>query len=95
MDSGFFRLRLVGTAENGQKVFAAVEDAGDPGNRVTVKILCESALALALQREELPGGKDRGGILTPATGLGGVLVERLKKAGMKLNIEKGTILPYA
>ena len=88
MDSGFFRLRLVGTAESGQKVCATVEDVGDPGNRVTVKILCESALCLALQREALPGGRNRGGILTPATGLGSVLGERLKHAGMKLNIEE-------
>jgi len=29
-----------------------------------------------------PGGSARGGVLTPATGLGNVLVERLRQAGM-------------
>ena len=87
MDEGFFRCRLVGVAEDGRKVFATVSGTGDPGNRVTVRILCESALALALQREELPGGPGRGGILTPATGLGHVLAERLRRRGMRLEVD--------
>ena len=37
--------------------------------------------------ERLPGGVARGGILTPATGLGDVLVERLRQAGMELKVE--------
>jgi len=49
-----------------------------------VKFLCESAFSLALNADQLPGGQQRGGILTPATGLGDVLVERLRKAGMRL-----------
>lgn len=87
MDSGFFRLLLIGTTEDGRKVRATVKDSGDPGNRVTVKILCEAALCLALQRQELPGGEKRGGILTPATGLGSVLAKRLEKTGMQLTVE--------
>jgi short subunit dehydrogenase-like uncharacterized protein len=51
---------------------------------VTVKCLCESALALAVDGPKLPGGPTRGGILTPATGLGQVLVERLRARGMTL-----------
>ncbi len=84
MDNGFFRCDLVGIAADGRKVFGVVSDKGDPGNRATVKFLCESALCLALNAEQLPGGQQRGGILTPATGLGDVLVERLRKAGMRL-----------
>ncbi|MBE9008883.1 peptidase dimerization domain-containing protein [Pseudanabaenaceae cyanobacterium LEGE 13415] len=47
-----------------------IRDQSDPGNRSTVKLVCESALSLALQSDELPGGQERGGILTSATGLG-------------------------
>jgi short subunit dehydrogenase-like uncharacterized protein len=84
MDNGFFRCDLVGIAADGRKVYGIVSDKGDPGNRATVKFLCESALSLALNAEELPGGPQRGGILTPATGLGDVLVKRLRNAGMRL-----------
>jgi len=84
MDNGFFRCDLVGIAADGRRVFGVVSDKGDPGNRATVKFLCESALSLALNADQLPGGQQRGGILTPATGLGDVLVERLRKAGMRL-----------
>ena len=84
MDNGFFRCDLVGIAADGRKVFGIVSDKGDPGNRATVKLLCESALCLALNAGQLPGSPQRGGVLTPATGLGEVLVERLRKAGMRL-----------
>jgi short subunit dehydrogenase-like uncharacterized protein len=84
MDNGFFRCHLVGIAVDGRKVYGTVSDKGDPGNRATVKFLCESALSLALNADQLPGGQQRGGVLTPATGLGDVLVSRLRKAGMRL-----------
>jgi short subunit dehydrogenase-like uncharacterized protein len=42
---------------------------------------------LAVDFDRLPGGAARGGILTPATGLGDVLVERLRKAGMQIEVE--------
>jgi short subunit dehydrogenase-like uncharacterized protein len=53
----------------------------------TVKFVCESALCLAVDFDRLPGGAARGGILTPATGLGDVLVKRLRRAGMQLEVE--------
>src|ERR1044071_1212828 len=84
MDNGFFRCDLVGIASDGRKVYGVVSDKGDPGNRATVKFLCEAALSLALNADQLPGGQKRGGVLTPATGLGDVLVERLRQAGMRL-----------
>jgi len=58
-----------------------IRDHEDPGNRATVKFVCESALSLALQTDELPGSQARGGILTPAR-LGDVLAERLCRTGM-------------
>jgi short subunit dehydrogenase-like uncharacterized protein len=86
MNEGWFACELIGTATNGRKVRGLIRDQGDPGNRATVKFLCESALALALQTDELPGDQTRGGILTPATGIGEVLAERLRQAGMTVEV---------
>jgi short subunit dehydrogenase-like uncharacterized protein len=89
MDEGWFRCELLGWGSEGQRVRGLIADQGDPGNRATVKFVCESALGLAVDFDRLPGGATRGGILTPATGLGEVLVERLMQAGMRLEIEMG------
>jgi short subunit dehydrogenase-like uncharacterized protein len=85
MDDGFYECRLVGTADDGAKAWALIAGKGDPGNRATVKFVCESALALATQRDRLPGGAGRAGFLTPATAFGNVLVERLRAAGVTLD----------
>lgn len=86
MNEGWFRCELLGIAMDGRKVHGLIRDQGDPGNRATVKFLCESALGLALNQEALPGGPQRGGILTPATGLGEVLADRLRHAGMTIAV---------
>lgn len=86
MDGGAFHSRIVGRAADGTLVRGHIADQGDPGNRATTKMLCESALALALQTDALPGGKAGGGVLTPASGLGDVLVQRLRTAGMALQM---------
>lgn len=84
MDGGSFRCELLGRTRSGHQLRGSIADQGDPGNRATTKFVCESALALALQPEALPGGPGHGGVLTPATGLGEVLAQRLHAAGMKL-----------
>jgi len=81
MDGGWFRCEFVGHADDGRTARALIADQGDPGNRVTVKCLCESAFALAL--DELPA---RAGFLTPSTGLGDALVKRLRHRGMELSV---------
>ncbi len=86
MDSGSFRCELLGKSASGKEVRAVVSDKGDPGNRATTKMVCESALALALNLDELPGGAGRGGVITPAFALGDALVQRLRTAGMKIDI---------
>ncbi|MES2582623.1 MAG: saccharopine dehydrogenase NADP-binding domain-containing protein [Pseudomonadota bacterium] len=87
MDGGSFRALWVGHSASGKTVRGMIADKGDPGNRATTKMLCESALALALQLDELPGGRKYGGVLTPASGLGDVLVQRLRAAGMTLQVD--------
>mgnify|MGYP000167304651 FL=1 len=87
MNNGSFRCELIGKSANGQVVRARFADKGDPGNRATTKMVCESALCLALQLDALPGGRGYGGLLTPASGLGQVLVDRLRAAGMTIEVD--------
>jgi short subunit dehydrogenase-like uncharacterized protein len=87
MDGGSYRCEWIGTSASGHVVRGRMADQGDPGNRATTKMLCEAALALALQLDELPGGRTHGGLLTPASGLGDVLVQRLRLAGMTLQVD--------
>jgi short subunit dehydrogenase-like uncharacterized protein len=86
MNEGWFRCQLLGFGSEGQKVQGLIYERTDPGNRATVKFLCESALSLAVNEDKLPGGTQRGGILTPATGLGDILAQRLRRAGMHLEV---------
>jgi short subunit dehydrogenase-like uncharacterized protein len=80
MDHGWFRCKLFGRTRDGRTATGIIRGQGDPGNRVTVKCLCESALALAL--DTLPG---RAGVLTPSTGIGQPLVARLRSRGIEIN----------
>jgi len=53
---------------------------GDPGYGDTAKMLAESALCLALDRDQTP---DRSGVLTTAVALGDPLLARLEGAGLR------------
>jgi len=86
MAHGWFRTELLGFAAGGRRVVGWIRDQGDPANRITAKCVGEAALALALNAEALPGAPGRGGVLTPATGLGEVLARRLRAAGMEIEI---------
>lgn len=83
-DGGFYRALFLGIGCDGSRCWAEVSDTGDPSNQATVKIATECALTLATNEEALPGGIGRGGVLTPATGLGLPLVRRLRRAGVCL-----------
>ena len=45
MNEGWFRCELLGLSSEGRRVKGLICDRGDPGNRATVKFLCESALS--------------------------------------------------
>ena len=81
MDNGLFRCRLWGRTTAGETGEVSLSGKGDPANRITVLCLCESALAIASDSEELPR---RGGVLTPSTGIGDALVTSLRHGGMML-----------
>ena len=80
------QLKLSAMPRNGAKVRVRVADQGDPGNRATTKMVCTAALTLLQDPDGLPGGVQGGGVLTPASGLGQVFVERLRAAGMTLEV---------
>jgi short subunit dehydrogenase-like uncharacterized protein len=84
---GRTRMWLHGTADDGARVRGEMTVPGDAGNRATITLLIECALALALDAPRLP---ERGGLLTPATAFGPVLVERLRAAGVNMEVRRAS-----
>ena len=82
MNEGFFKGKFLIDSEFGDKAIFEIFGKGDPGYKVTSLLVCESALSLLEDKSILPGGKDYGGILTPSSGLGDVLITRLINAGI-------------
>ena len=84
-DKGWFRATFVAYSEDNERKICSMYGSGDPGYKSTAKLVCESALSLA-RSEDLPGGNEYGGVLTSATGLGHVLIGRLKKAEVEFKV---------
>ena len=76
-DQSFFRVTFFGKAA-GQRVQCRVS-GGDPGYSETAKMMAETGLCLAFDRERT---RACAGVLTPAFALGDVLTERLQRAGI-------------
>lgn len=83
---GYFTIDLFTTTTTGARYSAWVAAQGDPGYDATAVMMGEAALALALARDDLP--PTPGGVLTPATGLGDVLVDRLRGAGFDIGARR-------
>lgn len=75
---GFFKLEIHSRTASGRRYRTKVAAQGDPGYAATAVMLGEAALCLAIDEDRLP---DRAGVLTPATGIGAPLAERLRAAG--------------
>jgi short subunit dehydrogenase-like uncharacterized protein len=84
-EKGFFTMEVHTRTPSGARHVCHVAAKGDPGYKATALMLGESALCLALDEERLP---ERAGVLTPATAMGAVLVDRLRAAGMTLDVER-------
>ena len=82
---GRFRMEVHARTTTGARYVAVVAARGDPGYAATSVMLGESALALALDLDRLPAAA---GVLTPATAMGQVLVERLRAAGFTIAVER-------
>ena len=78
-ERGHFRIETTGTTTDGRRYRTTFAMQGDPGYAATAVMLGESGLCLAL--DELPG---EGGVLTPATAMGTLLVDRLRAAGAEI-----------
>ena len=80
---GFFKIDVHGRTASGRRYVCHVAAQGDPGYAATAVMFGESALCLALDRDRL---QPRAGVLTPATAMGTVLAERLRAAGLTLEV---------
>lgn len=81
-----FEVFFFGRAASGARAHVVVA-GGDPGYTETSKMLAESALCLVHGGAGLPGDV---GVLTPVVALGDLLVERLRRAGLQLDLIDAT-----
>eukprot|EP01061_Rhynchopus_euleeides_P000379 TRINITY_DN1024_c0_g1_i2.p1 TRINITY_DN1024_c0_g1~~TRINITY_DN1024_c0_g1_i2.p1 ORF type:complete len:506 (+),score=167.27 TRINITY_DN1024_c0_g1_i2:36-1520(+) len=87
MNTGFLHITSTAEFEEGSKVKTARSTfffKTDPGYRDTARMVVEAGLTLALTpKDKLNGGP---GVLTPSTGIGMPLVERLCKTGSTYHV---------
>ena len=86
-ERGWFKTFLIADAEDGEQKVFCFSGKGDPGYKSTAKLVCEAAIAL-LDVEKLPEGKKFGGVLTSAVALGMPYLQRLKEAGISMQVLK-------
>jgi len=77
--NGYFRIEIHTRTSTGKRYVGHVAAKGDPGYAATAVMFGEAALCLALDTDTLP---PRAGVLTPATGIGIPLVQRLRDQGL-------------
>lgn len=87
-ESGSFEVRLVGRGERpdtGREftVEGVVRSDRDPGYGSTARMLSEAAVCLARGEPDTPLD---GGVLTPASGIGTPLIDRLRDVGIEFNV---------
>lgn len=92
IDGGSFEVRLVGRGESdGGKPFRVsgkISSNRDPGYGSTAWMLGESAICLALGETSTP---TEAGSLTPASGIGMPLVDRLEQTGLAFEVTHQTL----
>lgn len=84
IENGFFKLEVLAEDNSSNKARFIMKFNGDAGNKATVCFLCESALALLLDKNKLP---ERYGFLTPTIALDHVLLERLINESVYIHCE--------
>lgn len=85
MTNGRFAMEIVARTSTGAVFRTRVGAEKDPGYTGTAVMIGQAALALALDRDRLPALT---GVLTPATGIGEVLIERLVAQGFTFETER-------
>jgi short subunit dehydrogenase-like uncharacterized protein len=82
-EAGFYDVLFAGSNSNGDTLMASVKGDKDPGYGSTCKMISESAICL-LKNPDATGG----GIWTPASAMGSLLIERLQdNAGLTFQLE--------
>lgn len=74
--------RVLFVAQSGHHEVTCEVSGGDPGYDETAKMLAESALCLALDKDLPP----HTGVVTPAAGMGHALIRRLEAAGLRFAV---------
>lgn len=85
MRTGRFRMEVTAEATDGARYRAVVGAPYDPGYGGTAVMFGQAALALCEDGERLP---DAAGVLTPATGIGLTLADRLREHGFTLDVRR-------
>jgi short subunit dehydrogenase-like uncharacterized protein len=82
-ENGYYDVLFAGSNDKGESLRVSVKGDKDPGYGSTSKMIAESAVCLVKN----PGAAS-GGIWTPASALGSLLIERLEKnAGLTFQVE--------
>lgn len=81
---GHFDFATFSTAVGGARYRAEFVMNGDPGYAATAVLLGESALAMAFDRDRLGPP----GVVTPAVAMGEVLPDRLRAAGVRIEVTR-------
>ncbi|MFI9510704.1 saccharopine dehydrogenase family protein [Nocardia sp. NPDC052566] len=84
-NSGWFTMKTYAHTTSGAKYVATFSGKGDPGYQATAVLLGESGLCLAFDTGKQP---ELAGILTPAAAMGDALTERLRAAGMTIEVDR-------
>lgn len=76
-ERGHWKVRFIAEDGADKLIYVVADPAGDPGYKSTAKMLGESALCLAYDPLDSPGG-----VQTPAVAMDGALLARLRNAGL-------------
>ncbi len=80
IEHGYFVVRLIGDHPSGKRVKVTLRGERDPGYGGTARMLGQSAICLARDPLDTPGG-----VITPVTAMGQKLLERLQTQGFKFD----------
>jgi short subunit dehydrogenase-like uncharacterized protein len=89
---GFLGLEIHTRTSTGAHYVASVTGKGDPGYAGTAVMLGESALSLAFDGDQLP---ELAGVLTPASGIGRPLIDRLRRQRFTFDVTSVTPMAHA
>lgn len=81
--NGFLKMINITTSDTTPPIYVqtTIDGKGDPGYSLTAVMISECALSLALDHAKLTALAHQGGVLTPMSAFGEVIIDRLKGTG--------------